>query len=99
MVEERAEELLFRDEALADEELPQGLARVVGPRGVDDSALEEDPLLDRAALQVKRTRLPSRGDPLQDLGEVHRPEVAAEAHVGAGPLGGQPRSQERSQYR
>ena len=49
-------------------------------------------------LDVEGARLPARGDPLQDVGQAHRPEVAAKAHGSAGRRA-QLSSQERSQKR
>ena len=44
LCEQRPEELLLGDEAVADQELAERLPRVVGPRGEDRALPEHDPL-------------------------------------------------------
>ena len=99
--EQRAEELLLGDEAEADQELAERLARVVRPGGEDVALAQDDALLDRAPLDVERARLLPRGDPLQDVGQRHRPQVTAEAHDSgfSGAESFQLSSQARSQNR
>ena len=55
----------------------------VGPGRVDEPVTEDDALLDRPPLEVEGTRLLARRDPLQDVGQRHRLEVAREAHRAA----------------
>src|SRR4030095_4971576 len=55
--EERLEELLLRDEAHPDEELPEGLAGVSRPGRVDEAVAEDDPFLYGTPLDVQGTRL------------------------------------------
>ena len=62
------------------EELAERLTRVVGPGGEDEAVPHHDALLDRTPLDVQGTRLLSPRDPLKDVGEGHRLEVAGEAH-------------------
>ncbi len=80
LAEQGLEQLLLGDQRVADQELAEGLPRVVGPRGVDDPVLEGDALLDGAPVDLEGARLPPPRDPLQDLGEVHGAQVTGEAH-------------------
>ena len=84
----------------ADQELAERLARVVRPGREDVALAQDDALLDRAPLDVQGARLLTGGDPLQDVGQRHRAQVAAEAHRSGVFRGGrQLSSQERSQNR
>src|SRR5262249_22610785 len=78
--QERLEELLLRDQAHADQELAERFAGVGGPGGVDEAFADDDAFLYRTPLDVERTRLLARGNPLEDVGQRHRLEVALEAH-------------------
>ena len=97
--QQRAEELLLADQAQPDQELPERLAGVVRPGREDVALAQDDPLLHGAPLDVQGARLAPRGDPLQDVGQGHRPQVAAEAHGVSVRGERQLSSQERSQKR
>ena len=99
LAEQRAEQLLLGDEPEADQELAERLAGVVRPGREDVAVAQDDALLDGAPLDVQGAGLSARGDPLQDVGQGHRPQVTAEAHGSASSRERQLSSQARSQKR
>ena len=76
LLRDRLDQLLLVDEAVGDQEVAE-LLLGVGRAGGDDAAvLEEDALLDLAAADHQGAGLARLGNPLQELGELHRLEVA-----------------------
>ena len=74
------DQLLLGDVAVAHQEVAELLLGVGGPGGDDAAVQEEDPLLDLAAADHQRSGLARLGNPLQELGELHRLQVAGDAH-------------------
>ena len=70
------DQLLLGDVAVAHQEMAELLLGVGGPGGDDAAVHEEDPLLDLVAADDQRPGLARLGDPLQELGELHRLQVA-----------------------
>jgi hypothetical protein len=102
--EQGLEELLLGDEPEADQELAERLPGIVGPGGEDEPLPHDDPLLDRAALDLEGPRLLPHRDPLKDVGQRHGLEVALEAHWALGPgvrtdPGRRPRADSRASSR
>ena len=87
----RLGQLLLGDVAVGDEEVAQVLALDRRGGGDDPPVLEVDPLLSRAAPNGQRTCLLPHGEPLEQLRQLHRPEVPGDGHP-YGILRGQRRS-------
>ena len=62
---------------LAHQGLADGLARVVGERGVEQAVAEGERLLGGPALQLEAARLHAARDPVEDVGEGEGLELAA----------------------
>ena len=83
-------ELLLGDESVGDQEMPEVLLGIGRGRGNDHAVAEEDPLFDLAVVEDQSTGLLALRQPLQQLGELHRLDVASDAHrvgriIAAGP--------------
>jgi hypothetical protein len=69
---------------VAHEELPEVLARVVGSRGNDAAAAEEDLLLHPLVGDDERSGFLPQTEPLEKVAREHRLQISGEAHESKG---------------